>query len=131
MVNLRRYGVALFQSTLALGFLMLAPITADAQTAQTWYPAQNPGLMVANAWYDTRQDWASDGRIGIQFTSGMTAYFYFLPTNATQLQEASVIYGSVLSAEVSGTPVFIYLTQADTYSSGQWDFSSIQVGNNQ
>jgi hypothetical protein len=40
------------------------------------------------------------------------------------------VYASLLSAKTSGAPVFIYINQSDPYASGQWDFLSVQVGNN-
>jgi hypothetical protein len=112
-----------------LCLLVVSP-GAYAQSADEWYPAQNPGLMVANVGYDTRQNWGSDSRIGVQFTSNLVAYYYFSTSSATQLAEAGAIYAALLSAEISGTPVFIYINQSDPYSSGQWDFVSVQVGNN-
>jgi hypothetical protein len=120
---------------LALGSGLSAGVYA--QTASAWYPV-NPQAQyhVKNAFYDLRTNWGSQySRIGMQFqedTGGQTYYYYFSSSDATQVQRASALYGSLLAAMVSGSPAFVYVTTVDPYMgvSYFWDFTAVQVGSN-
>lgn len=101
-----------------------------AQTAGDWCPSNNPGLTVRDVWYDTRSNWGSQSRIGMTSSDGRLWFYYFSTSDAVQLQLSNTMYASLLSAEISGQPVFLILSQGDPYNSGAWDFISMQVGPN-
>lgn len=103
---------------------------AHAQSANEWYPTGNTGLTVMNVSFITHADWNSQARIGVEFTSGLTAYYYYSPSDPLQTELASILDASLATAEIHGTPVFVYVTGADAFTSGTWDFDSVQIGNN-
>jgi hypothetical protein len=105
--------------------------TGFGQTASSWFPIDpSAQYHVKNAWYDLRT-YGSLSRIGTQFIEGGPVFFfYFTPTDSLQLQKASAIYASLLTALSTGAPASVYATGADAYGGGAWDFLSIQVGPN-
>ena len=104
--------------------------TCLGQTASTWFPTDpSTQYHVKNAWYDLRP-YGSLARIGTQFVEGGPVFFYyFSPTDTVQLQKASAIYASLLTAMSTGAPASVYVTGTDAYGNA-WDFLSIQVGPN-
>ena len=100
------------------------------QTANAWYPADYLAQYhVKHAAYDLRT-FGSLSRIELQFVeNGLFLFYYFSPTDSVQLQKAGAIYASLITASSAGSPVSVYVTGPDAYSSG-WDFLSIQVGPN-
>jgi len=113
-----------------LGLSLATMSAAYSQSANEWYPTEDPGLIVTKVSYNTQQNWDSDGRIEVQFANGVAAFYYFSPSSATSLNEASVLYASLLTSELEQTPAFIYITQSDPNNSGTWDFAAVQLGNN-
>jgi hypothetical protein len=122
------------QSVAIAAFCLLFAVGTNrvsAQTASQWYPTQNPGITVASVWYlPVLNQLGIPPHIGVETASRASYFYYFSPTDANQLAVANAIYASLLSAEISGQPVFLYMSGTDRYTSGVWDFAAVQVGNN-
>jgi hypothetical protein len=116
-------------TAVALG---IGSATCVGQSANAWYPVDSTTQYhVKNAWYDLRV-YGSSSRIGMQFIEGGPVFFYyFSPTDSVQLQKASAIYASLLTAVSAGAPASVLATGADSYApTTAWDFISVQVGPN-
>jgi hypothetical protein len=109
---------------------MVGPF-ASAQTANSWYPGPTTLYHVRSCWYDLRSFNGGLARIGMEFDeNGASMFYYFSPTDAVQLQKASAIYASLLSAQASGANVYVWVTGTDPVNTVFWDFISVQVGPN-
>lgn len=113
-----------------LSFLSLGSGTCLGQTANAWYPTDpSAQYHVKNVWYDLRT-FGSLSRLGLQFVEGGPVFlYYFSPTDTVQLQKASAIYASLLTAISTGAAASVYVTSTDAYGNA-WDFLSVQVGPN-
>ena len=120
------------RTALAAGLLLsplLSPV-ASAQTANAWYPGPTTLYHVRSCWYDLRS-FNALSRLGVEIDENqMTLFYYFSPTDSVQLQKASAIYASLLSAQATGANIYVWVTGPDSVNGGYWDFTSIQVGPN-
>jgi hypothetical protein len=105
---------------------------AAGQTVGSWYPAYSTLYHVRACWYDLRSFNGGSARIGVTFAENptMTFFFYFSPTDTAQLQKASAIYASLLSAQASGQSAYVYVSSVDAVNTIFYDFISVQVGPN-
>ena len=113
--------------------LTLSTATAAfGQTVNSWYPGPTTLYHLRTCWYDLRSFNGGSARIGMTFVEnpGVSLFFYFTPTDPTQLQKASAIYASLLSAQATGQNVYVFVSSADPVNSIFYDFISVQLGPN-
>ena len=114
-------------------FLTLSIVgVAHGQAVNSWYPGATTLYHVKNCWYDLRSFNGGSARVGMSFTENpaVSFFFYFTPTDATQLQKASAIYASLLSAKAGGDNVYLFVSAIDSVNTAYWDFISVQLGPN-
>jgi hypothetical protein len=119
---------------IAVGAMLSAGLTSGAsgQSASAWYPGASTEYHVKACWYDLRTFNGGLSRIGMTFVENPAVVFlyYFSPTDAVQLQKASAIYASLLTASSNGANVYVWVSGADSVTTTNWDFISVQLGPN-
>lgn len=115
---------------LGLTLLGITPV-ASAQSTTGWFPSGNPGIVVRSFWLAIGLPTLGGlNRIGVTTSTGNLYYYYYDPTNTTQVNEANAIYATLMSAQLSGQTVFFLISAPDPYASQYWDFDGIQLGPN-
>lgn len=120
-----------------MSVFLAAPKAARAQSANQWYPTANPGFVVKDVWYlPVTHQAGIPPHIGVSTMAGGSYFYYFTRTDANSSAQANTIWATLLAAAISGQPVFIYVSGADSIvnpggaAGGVWDFSAVQIGNN-
>jgi len=109
-----------------------AASAAFGQTVNSWYPGPTTLYHVRACWYDLRSFNGGSARIGMTFVENpaVSMFFYFSPTEAVQLQKASAIYASLLSAQATGQNAYVFVSAVDPVNTTFYDFISVQLGPN-